>query len=111
MTKIINIKTSSKKDFVYIGRGTTFGNPNDIMGSNRKSAIEAYRYDFYQKIKRDKVFKLEVLRLYGKTLGCSCKPLDCHGDVIVDYLNSIDDIEKEIFKTESFLKKYKSLQE
>jgi hypothetical protein len=28
--------------------------------------------------------------LRGKTLGCWCKPNDCHGDILVKLLNEID---------------------
>lgn len=39
--------------------------------------------------------KLEdIIKLYGKTLGCWCKPKECHGDVLVklinEYINIID---------------------
>ncbi|MCG6418638.1 DUF4326 domain-containing protein [Vibrio fluvialis] len=27
----------------------------------------------------------------GKRLGCFCKPDDCHGDIIAEFLNSYDD--------------------
>ena len=30
----------------------------------------------------------EVLKLKDKILGCSCKPLACHGDIIKAYLDS-----------------------
>lgn len=33
--------------------------------------------------------KLQALR--GHTLGCHCKPYACHGDVLAEYLNKLDD--------------------
>ncbi|ASF45912.1 DUF4326 domain-containing protein [Methylovulum psychrotolerans] len=33
----------------------------------------------------------ELLQLRGKVLGCHCKPAACHGDVLANYLNSLDD--------------------
>lgn len=31
--------------------------------------------------------KADALQLRGKVLGCHCKPLACHGDILADYLN------------------------
>ena len=39
----------------------------------------------------DQKEKSEVYKLSGKRLGCFCKPMECHGDVLADYLNSWDD--------------------
>lgn len=101
-TKLINIKKNKDQlIFVYIGRGTPFGNGYTHMSGEmtRDEACNAYDYDFNKRIKRDLVFKLKVLELYGKTLGCSCLPLRCHGTTYINYLNSIDDIDFEIIKT------------
>jgi hypothetical protein len=68
---------------VYIGRGSLLGNPyND---GTRKENIEKYREWFYNRLKKPN-FRSAVNRLKGKRLGCFCKPKDCHGDVIVEYL-------------------------
>jgi hypothetical protein len=87
----------------YIGRGTIFGNPNSQISndyiSSKEEAIEAYRYDFNKRIREDKNFKLAVLNLRGQVLACSCKPSACHGDIIVEYLDGIKDINLEIIKT------------
>lgn len=98
ITEVINIKRYKDNDFVYIGRGTPFGNANShLEGSmTRDDACDAYEYDFNQKIKYDPVFKLQVLSLHGKKLGCSCKPvLRCHGDTIKNYLDNVNNIEEE----------------
>ncbi|WP_123009399.1 DUF4326 domain-containing protein, partial [Escherichia coli] len=29
--------------------------------------------------------------LKGKVIACHCKPYACHGDIIADYINSLDD--------------------
>ena len=98
ITEVINIKKYKGSDFIYIGRGTPFGNANSHFSGDltREESIEAYKYDFNQKIKCDVVFKLQVLSLYGKKLGCSCKPfLSCHGDIIKNFLDKIQNIDKE----------------
>ncbi|CAG1022170.1 hypothetical protein DOJK_01483 [Patescibacteria group bacterium] len=51
--------------------------------------IRKYQYDFdkgYLKSSKD-----QLLKLRGKILGCHCKPLACHGDILANYLNSLDD--------------------
>ncbi len=47
------------------------------------------KYDFERGFL--KFSKEDVLALKGKTLGCHCKPAACHGDVIAEYLNVLDD--------------------
>jgi hypothetical protein len=71
---------------VYIGRGSAFGNPFEIgKDGTREEVIERYRDWFLKKLKNER-FKKQVLKLKGKRLGCFCKPLACHGDIIVEYL-------------------------
>lgn len=85
------------KDFdVYIGRGSKFGNPYYIgKDGDRNQVIDLYR-DWFLMMLKDPIFKRDVLALKGKRLGCFCKPLACHGDVIVEYLENIPDSSDEI---------------
>lgn len=72
---------------VYIGRGSKWGNPYTHLTrptaalfkcDTREEAIEEYRYYILKKPEL-----LECLHeLKGKVLGCWCKPLSCHGDVL-----------------------------
>ncbi len=88
-TKVINIERGGKYD-VYIGRGSVFGNPYAIgFSGDREEVIRKFKYDFEREFLR--FTKKDVLKLKGKTLGCHCKPAACHGDVIAEYLNSLDD--------------------
>ena len=74
---------------VYIGRPTIFGNPFEIgKNGSRQEVIDKYRIYFLKRIDEDPEFKIQVLNLKGKRLGCFCKPLACHGDVICEYLNN-----------------------
>jgi hypothetical protein len=41
----------------------------------------------------DAEFKRRIHELKGKTLGCFCKPEACHGDVIAEYLNNLQDVD------------------
>ena len=100
ITRVINIDTemqykSIKKNDVYeyIGRGSPWGNPYSMTThdeEDRKNVIHSFKYDFDRdillKAKKDDVYKLA-----GKRLGCFCKPFDCHGDILANFLNSWDD--------------------
>lgn len=91
MTKVVNRRV---EDFdVYIGRGSKWGNPYSHMKNttakyevgSRAEAIEAYRVYITEGEGR---YLLESLKeLEGKTLGCYCKPLSCHGDILVELVN------------------------
>jgi hypothetical protein len=84
MCKVVN-KYKSPYD-VYIGRGSPFGNPF-VIGTHgdRAEVIRKYKAWFTKQLS-DHNFYQQVQQLRGKTLGCFCKPLPCHGDVIVEYL-------------------------
>lgn len=97
MTKVVNLKKEPYD--VYCGRAGRgekgyFGNPFSIgVDGNREEVITKYKEYFYKRIEIDPEFKKKVMELKGKTLGCFCKPLSCHGDIIVEYLknNSINE--------------------
>ena len=93
MTNVVNIRTSGYD--VYIGRAGKgqngyFGNPFRLGASESRGAtIEQYRRYFYERLETDPEFKRRVHELKSKTLGCFCKPYACHGDVIAEYLNNL----------------------
>ena len=95
MTQVVNLY---KQDYdVYIGRAGRgkngyFGNPFTLKkGQPKGSTLEQYKEYFYNRIKTDPKFKKKIHQLKDKTLGCFCKPHPCHGDIIVEYLNSLQD--------------------
>lgn len=94
MTKVINIKTDYVYD-VYIGRAGHgydgyFGNPYRLRPNEARGAtLDRYRTYFYARLASDPEFKQRVLQPKDKTLGCFCKPACCHGDIIVEYLNTV----------------------
>ena len=64
-----------------------FGNPFEIgKDGTREEAIKKFREYFNKRIHDDPEYKQRILDLKGKHLGCFCKPLACHGDVIVEWL-------------------------
>jgi hypothetical protein len=95
--KIVNIKVESNYD-VYCGRAnrhynleqSIFHNPFPIeLDRNRTQAIQEFKKYFYDRIENDIEFKKQVLSIRGKTCGCWCKPLECHVDIIKEYLDNI----------------------
>ena len=97
-TKVINQKSGEPFD-VYIGRPSIYGNPMRIGTKvdgkpelvNREEAVAWYREYFYARLKTDANFGRLVLALKDKVLCCHCKPLPCHGDIIVEYLEAEDE--------------------
>jgi len=97
LAKAINIKGTefnkeSSETYEYIGRGSKWGNPYSMYenGDDRDEVIRKFKYDFdFDKFLNVK--KEDFIHLKGKKLGCFCKPQACHGDIIAEYLNSLDD--------------------
>ena len=89
---VINIDRGEDFD-VYIGRGSGFGNPYAIgFDGDREDVIRKFKYDFDRDyLKEGAAVKEKLKKLRGKRLGCHCKPDPCHGDILVEYLNSLDD--------------------
>ena len=96
MTKVVNLR--QEKYDVYIGRAGRgqdgyFGNPIRLNeGDSRGATIEKYRVYFYKRLENDAVFKSRIHSLKGKVLGCFCKPAQCHGDIIKEYLDSLSEV-------------------
>lgn len=81
-TKVVHCKKSYYD--VYIGRPSIWGNPFEIgQDGTREEVIKKYREWV---LTQDKIL-LNLHILKGKTLGCWCKPKECHGDVLVELIN------------------------
>lgn len=64
---------------IYIGRGSKWGNPFVIGTDGTREQV----IDLYQQWLPDQPELMAALgELTDKTLGCSCAPRDCHGDVL-----------------------------
>ena len=90
--KVVHCKKSSYD--VYVGRPSKWGNPYShkegtlakYKKDTRAEAIEAYR-DYI--LNGEGKHLLEDLHeLEGKTLGCWCSPARCHGDILVEIIES-----------------------
>ena len=52
---------------------------------DRTAAIALYRAYLDVQLASGKLTAADFLAIQGKTLGCFCKPKDCHGDVIAEF--------------------------
>lgn len=102
-TKVINCYKDKNQNAFHIGRGSIFGNPYShqdnttasVKVETREEAIRMYRLYLYNRIKADPDFRLKLLELEGRVLSCYCKPLPCHGDIIIkaiEWLRSLQEI-------------------
>ena len=75
---------------VYIGRPSKWGNPFTIgKDGNREQVINAYR----KWINDSPELLYQIHELEGKTLGCWCSPKACHGDVLIELVNEMKELE------------------
>jgi len=82
-TKVVNINTGEHG--VYIGRPSKWGNPYKIGRDGTR--MEVIR-KFKEWLLGNKELMDDIMELDGKILGCHCKPHRCHGDVIVEIIES-----------------------
>lgn len=105
LTKVVNLRLEKCDVKICRHKGKIpkpplegcFGNPIPLKNvddeQERIECIAKFREYFHARIELDLNFREAVLGLRGKTLGCFCKQPDrevaCHGDVIVEWLNSV----------------------
>lgn len=83
-TRVVNVKDNVPFD-VYIGRSSSWGN-RFVIGKDGSRATVIERFKQETKANPELIaMAREVLK--GRTLGCHCKPLACHGDVWVEILD------------------------
>lgn len=77
-TTVVNLKTETYD--VFIGRGSVWGNPF-VLGKDGDRDQVIVKYEVLIRRRPDLLARLP--ELVGKRLGCYCKPLACHGDVLI----------------------------
>lgn len=97
-TQVVNIYASSYD--VYTGSPQTGVDPRDIPpgqygflgnpfqdSSDPQEAAEMFREYFLQRVGEDRRFRLAVIAIWGKKLGCFCEEGEtCHADVVAEWL-------------------------
>ena len=82
-TRIVHCKKESYD--IYIGRPSKWGNPFQIgKDGTREEVIEKFRH---WTLTQPNLLK-DLHEIKGKTLGCWCKPKSCHGDVLVELIET-----------------------
>lgn len=83
MATVVNKDTNAYD--VNIGPGSKWNNPYEISDElSREESINLYRAHLFRQIEAKLITIDMLLYLKGKTLGCICKPMPCHGDVLID---------------------------
>lgn len=84
MPHVYNIRSAlCPPHAVRIDRSTKWGNPFIIRrGKSRKFVIDEYRDYLHTSGLAE-----QIKELRGKDLACWCKPLPCHGDVLLELAN------------------------
>lgn len=94
-TTVVNLRDEPCD--VYIGRAGQgqdgyFGNPIRLVNyynqAERERVLTEYANYFNYRVDVDAEFASRVLNLRDKRLGCFCKPLRCHGDVMAAWIDS-----------------------
>lgn len=74
---------------VYIGRPSIWGNPFSVgKDGTREEVIELYRERLACLPGLKKRIRAE---LKGKDLVCWCTPLPCHGEVLIEIANNLEE--------------------
>ena len=82
MSVVVNLKCEEYD--IFIGRGSKWGNPFHIgKDGTREEVIEKYRIYLMS----NKELLKDLHELKNKALGCYCKPLPCHGDILIELLD------------------------
>jgi hypothetical protein len=84
LTRVVHCKKSPYD--VYIGRPSKWGNPF-VIGRDGTRTDVIWKYETRLLNRPDMLADLQELE--GKTLGCWCHPLPCHGDVLARLCNKM----------------------
>lgn len=85
---------------VYIGRGSKWGNPFIIgKDGDREEVIIKYA----ERLLNDTSLLGAIGELTGKYLVCFCAPEPCHGDVLIELANPIDEGSTEDWKFKKYI--------
>ena len=83
LTKVVNIHKEPYD--VKIMRGTIYGNEFIIgLHGDRSRVVELHKYKF---LRNRQLMEQARKELKGLRIGCCCKPLVCHGDIIAEICN------------------------
>lgn len=83
---IYNLKHNPPPPYVYVGRGSKWGNPFRAgIDGNRTQVITLYE----EWLLKQSGLMAEIHLLAGLNLACWCKPYPCHAEVIQKLANQL----------------------
>ena len=88
MARVLNrhkATQSEKANAVYIGRGSKWGNPFIIGKDGTRSDVIAKHREWF--LSQPLLVEQARRELPGRDLVCYCKPLACHGDILLEIAN------------------------
>jgi len=98
-TVVVNLRRDSYTKYIgrrRQGQQNKFANPYCIgRDGSREGVISKHKKDFYENPELQEAVWNE---LRGEILGCFCKPLACHGDTYVEYIENRERIVDETKK-------------
>lgn len=71
---------------VPVGERGWLGNPFDPRVE--ANALDRFREYFLERVERDEAFRVSVIALKGKRLGCFCAPRPCHAQTIAEWVEA-----------------------
>lgn len=94
MSKTIVVNIRNEQYDVYIGRPgkgmvSIWGNPFPVKKYGHDVCIDMYRDYIIDRLINEPELLIELEKLKGKRLGCFCKPKSCHGDVLVEIIETL----------------------
>ena len=91
---VVNKRTHTPtSNDVYIGRGSMWGNPFRIgRDGERDDVIRMYTAMMVRRLEGTDAdgWLHDLAKLKGKTLVCYCAPLACHGDVLEQLIEEMN---------------------
>jgi hypothetical protein len=95
-TEDINNVYIGRRGIVFIDnerfpkKDSPFCNPFKMgKNSSRDEVIKKYKEYILIKIEKEPELKNELILMKGKNLGCWCHPESCHGDILLELINSL----------------------
>jgi hypothetical protein len=83
-SRVVNLRHEAYD--VRIDRRSKWGNPFKIGPDGTRDEVIAKYHDYI--LARPELLARMHAELDGRTLGCWCKPLACHGDILVELLET-----------------------
>lgn len=87
-TEVVSMRNGNKNFDVRIDRQSKWGNRhymNDDSPAERDRVCDDHEKELWEKIDNGDITISELEKeLYGKRLGCWCKPKRCHGDALAN---------------------------